>query len=150
MVPPWMVSTEAAGSQRTRGAWTRRSLVISCVAVTELLLVKVPVAAVEPTKNWATSAVVAFRVRSERTVMSCSRPMLPAAKEASSVPSSARMVVVAFRICRSAAALCSSGVCTKAVAVRLLTVRSAVGSTPGLFSRSVTPWPRELKLAMRG
>ena len=30
-------------------------------------------------------------------------------------------------------------------AVRLLTVRSA-----GLFSRSVTRWPRELKLAMRG
>ena len=44
-------------------------------------------------KNWATSAVVAFKVRSERTVMSCSRPMLPAAKEESSVPSSARMVV---------------------------------------------------------
>ena len=48
------------------------------------------------------------------------------------------------------AALCSSGVSRKAVAVRLLTVRSAVGSTPGLFSRSVTRWPRLLKFAMRG
>ena len=116
----------------------------------ELLLAKAPVAAVLPTKNWATSAVVALRVRSARTVTSCSRPMLPAVKEASSVPSSARMVVVAFRICRSAAALCSWGVSTKLVAVSELTVRSAVGSTPGLFSRSVTRWPRELKLAMRG
>ena len=107
-------------------------------------------AAVEPTKNWAKSAVVALRVRSARTVMSCSRPMLPVAKLASRVPSSARMVVVAFRICRSAAALCSSGVSTKLVAARLLTVRSAVGSTPGAFSRSVTRWPRELKLAIRG
>ena len=60
----------------------------------ELLLAKVPVAAVEPTKNWAKSAVVALRVRSARTVMSCSRPMLPVAKLASRVPSSARMVVV--------------------------------------------------------
>ena len=91
MVPPWMVSTDAAGSQRTSGAWTRRSLSL-----------KVPVAAVLPTKNWAKSAVVAFRVRSERTVTSCSRPMPPAAKEASSVPSSARIVVVAFRMWRSA------------------------------------------------
>ena len=33
---------------------------------------------------------------------------------------------------------------------RLLTVRSAVESTPGAFSRSVTRWPRELKLAIRG
>ena len=47
-------------------------------------------------------------------------------------------------------ALCSCGVSTKLVAVRLLTVRSAAGSTPGLFSRSVTRWPRLLKLAMRG
>ena len=95
-MPPWTVSQGAAGSERTSGASSLRSLVISCVADTELLLVKVPVAAVEPTKNWATSAVVAFKVRSERTVMSCSRPMLPAAKEASSVPSSARLVVVAI------------------------------------------------------
>ena len=68
----------------------------------ELLLVKAPVAAVEPTKNWAKSAVVALSVRSERTVMSCSSPMLPAAKLASSVPSSARMVVVAFLVRRGA------------------------------------------------
>ena len=101
-------------------------------------------------KNWATSAVVAFKVRSERTVMSCSRPMLPAAKEASSAPSSVRIVVVAFRSYRSAAALCNRGVSTKLVAVREFTVKSAVGSTPGLFSRSVTRWPRLLKFAMRG
>ena len=94
---------------------------------------KAPVAAVEPTKNWAKSAVVALRVRSDRTVMSCSSPMLPAAKLASSVPSSARRVVVAFLICRSAAALCSRGVWTKLVAVSELTVRSAVGATPGAF-----------------
>ena len=59
-----MVSTDAAGSQRTSGAWTRRSLSISCVAVTGLLLLKVPVAAVLPTKNWAKSAVVVLEVRS--------------------------------------------------------------------------------------
>ena len=60
------VSTLAAGSQRSSGAWTRRSLSICCVAVMELLLVKAPVAAVEPTKNWAKSAV-ALSVRSDRT-----------------------------------------------------------------------------------
>ena len=79
-VPPVTVSTLAAGSQRSSGACTRRSLSICCVAVMELLLVKAPVAAVEPTKNWAKSAVVALSVRSDRTVMSCSSPMLPAAK----------------------------------------------------------------------
>ena len=62
-VPPVTVSTLAC---------TRRSLSICCVAVMELLLVKAPVAAVEPTKNWAKSAVVALRVRSDGTVMSCS------------------------------------------------------------------------------
>ena len=71
-------------------------------------------------------------------------------KEASRAPSSLRTVTRAFWICRSPAALCSWGVATKLVAVRLLTVRSAAGSTPGAFSRSVTRWPRELKLAMRG
>ena len=98
LVPPWIVSSGAAGSLRTNGACTRKSLSICCVAVMELLLAKVPVAAVEPTKNWAKSPVVALRVRSARTVMSCSGPMLPVAKLASSVPSSARMVVVAFWI----------------------------------------------------
>ena len=64
---------------------------------------------------------------------------MPAAvKLASSAPSSALMEVLAFRIWRSAAALCSSGVTTKLVAVRLLTVMSAVGATPPLFSRVVT------------
>ena len=29
-------------------------------------------------------------------------------------------------------------------------LRSAVVSTPGAFSKSVTRWPRELKLAIRG
>ena len=156
-VPPVTVSTLAAGSQRSSGACTRRSLSICCVAVMELLLVKAPVAAVEPTKNWAKSAVVALSVRSDRTVMSCSSPMLPAAKLASSVPSSARRVVVAFLICKSAAALCSRGVWTKLVAVSELTVRSAVGATPGAFSRAVTRpsmdvtvLPRELKVATRG
>ena len=156
-VPPVTVSTLAAGSQRSSGACTRRSLSICCVQVMELLLVKAPVAAVEPTKNWAKSAVVALSVRSERTVISCSSPILPAAKLASSVPSSARIVVVAFWICRSAAALCSRGVWTKLVAVREFTVRSAVGATPGLFSRAVTRpsmdvtvfW-RELKVATSG
>ena len=101
--------------------------------------------------------VESLSVRSERTVMSCSSPMLPAAKLASSVPSSARMVVVAFLICKSDAALCSRGVWTKLVAVRELTVRSAVGATPGAFSRAVTRpsmdvtvLPRELKVATRG
>ena len=42
---------------------------ISCVADTELLLVKVPVAAVEPTKNWATSTAVAFKVRAHGNVL---------------------------------------------------------------------------------
>ena len=56
---------------------------------------------------------------------------------------------MAFLSCRSAAALCSNGVSTK-LAVRLLTVRSAMGSTPGAFSRSVTRWPRELKFAING
>ena len=155
-VSPVTVSTLAAGSQRSSGACTRRSLSICCVQVMELLLVKAPVAAVEPTKNWAKSAVVALSVRSERTVMSCSSPMLPAAKLASSVPSSARMVVVAFLICRSAVALCSRGVCRKLVAVRELTVRSAVGATPGLLgsravtrpSMDVTVLPSELKVAI--
>jgi len=73
--------------------------------VTRLLLVKGPVAAVVPTKNWAKSAVVALSVRSARTVTSCSRAMLPAAKLASSWPSSARTEVVVFRICRFAAPL---------------------------------------------
>ena len=71
LVPPWIVSNGAAGSLRTTRPCTRRSLSICCVAVMELLLAKVPVAAVEPTKNGAKSAVVALRVRSARTVMSC-------------------------------------------------------------------------------
>ena len=103
-----------------------------------------------PTGNCAKSAVVAFRVLAAATVTSRSRLMPPSAKLASGAPSSLRTVTRAFWICRSAAALCSWGVCTKAVAVSELTVRSAEGSTPGLFSRSVTRWPRELKLAMRG
>ena len=100
---------------------------------------------------------MALSVRSDRTVMSCSSPMLPAAKLASSVPSSTRRVVVAFLIWRSAAALCSRGVWTKFVAVSELRVRSAVGATPGLFSRAVTRpsmdvtvLPRELKVATSG
>ena len=110
-VPPSMVSLVAAGSQRNSGACTRRSLSICCVQVKELLLVKALVAAMEPTKNWAKCAVVA--------VMPCSNPMLPVAKG----PAAA-----AFWICRSAAALWSRGVSTKLVAVRLLMVRSVVGS----------------------
>ena len=59
-------------------------------------------------------------------------------KLASSAPSSLRTVTRAFWIWRSPAELCSWGVSTKVVAVRLLTVRSAVGATPPLFSSAVT------------
>ena len=99
---------------------------------------KVPLAAVLPTRSWAKSAVVALRVLAAATVTSRSRLMPPSAKEASRAPSSLRTVTRAFWICRSPAALCSWGVAAKLVAVRLLTVRSAAGSTPGAFSRSVT------------
>ena len=150
LVPPWMVSSAAAGSQRTSGASTRRLLTTSRFAVTLLDELKVPLAAVLPTRSWAKSAVVALRVLAAATVTSRSRLMPPSAKEASRAPSSFRTVTRAFWICKSPAALCSWGVSTKLVAVSELTVRSAVGSTPGLFSRSVTLWPRELKLAMRG
>ena len=82
-------------------------------------------------------SVVAFRVLAAATVTSLSRLMPPSAKLASSTPSSLRTVTRAFWIWRSPAALCSWGVSTKVVAVRLLTVRSAVGATPPLFSRAV-------------
>ena len=110
-------------------------------AMVELVL-KAPVAAVLPTKNWAKSAVVALRVLAAAIVTSRSRLMPPSAKLASSAPSSLRR---------------SSGVSTKLVAVRLLTVKSAVGATPPLFSKvvrrlsmEVTVEPRLLKVATRG
>ena len=62
-MPPLRVRKKPAGSDSNSGARRRRSLSICCVAVMELLLVKAPVAAVEPTKNWAKSAVVALSVR---------------------------------------------------------------------------------------
>ena len=96
------------------------------------------VAAVLPTVSCVMSAVVALRVLAAATVTSRSRLMPPSAKLASSAPSSLRTVTRAFWIWRSPAALCSWGVSTKVAAVRLLTVRSAVGATPPLFSRAVT------------
>ena len=135
--PPSIESQGAVGSQRTSGASTRRLLTTSRLAVTLLLELKAPVAAVLPTVSWVMSAVVAFSVLAAATVTSLSRLMPPSAKLASSAPSFLRTVTRAFWIWRSPAALCSWGVSTKVVAVRLLTVRSAVGATP-LFSRAVT------------
>ena len=66
--PPSIESQGAVGSQRTSGASRRRLLTTSRLAVTLLLELKVPVAAVLPTKNWATSAVVAFRLLASATV----------------------------------------------------------------------------------
>ena len=77
-----LVSQGAVGSQRTSGASTRRLLTTSRLAVTLLLLLKVPLAAVLPTRSWAKSAVVALRVLAAATVTSRSRPMPPSAKEA--------------------------------------------------------------------
>ncbi len=139
--------------------------------MTLLLELKAPVAAVLPTVSCVMSAVVAFKVLAAATVTSWSRLMPPSAKEDSRAPSSLRTVTRAFWICRSPAELRSSGVSTKLVAVRLLTVRSAVGAMPPLFSRAVTRpsmagtsdsrvltrpsmdvtvLPRLLKFAMRG
>ena len=169
--PPSIESQGAVGSQRTSGASSRRLLTTSRLAVTLLLELKAPVAAVLPTVSWVMSAVVAFKVLAAATVTSRSRLMPPSAKEASRAPSSLRTVTTAFWICRSPAELRSSGVSTKLVAVRLLTVRSAVGAMPPLFSRAVsrpsiagtsdsrvltrpsmdvTVLPRLLKFAMRG
>ena len=136
--PPSIESQGAVGSQRTSGASSRRLLTTSRLAVTLLLELKAPVAAVLPTVSCVMSAVVAFRVLAAATVTSLSRLMPPSAKLASSAPSSLRTVTRAFWIWRSPAELCSWGVSTKVVAVRLLTVRSAVGATPPLFSRAVT------------
>ena len=136
--PPSIESQGAVGSQRTSGASSRRLLTTSRLAVTLLLELKAPVAAVLPTVSCVMSAVVAFSVLAAATVTSLSRLMPPSAKLASSAPSSLRTVTRAFWIWRSPAALCSWGVSRKVVAVRLLTVRSAVGATPPLFSRAVT------------
>ena len=76
--------------------------------------------------------------------------MPPSAKLASSAPSSLRTVTRAFWIWRSPAALCSWGVSTKVVAVRLLTVRSAVGATPPLFSTAVDGRDRAAERVERG
>ena len=107
------------------------------------------------------ASMVAFRVLAAATVTSLSRLMPQSAKLASSKLSSLRTVTRAFWICRSPAELRSSGVSRKLVAVRLLTVRAAVGATPPLFSRAVTHvltrpsmevtvLPRELKFATKG
>ena len=100
-MPPWMVSSAAAGSQRTSGASTRRLLTTSRFAVTLLDELKVPLAAVLPTRSWAKSAVVALRVLAAATVTFRFRLMPPSAKEASRAPSSLRTVTRAFWICRS-------------------------------------------------
>ena len=118
-----------ASGARTR---SRRLLTTSKLAVTLLLELKVPVAAMLPTKSWAKSRVLAAA-----TVTSRSGLMPPSAKLASKAPSSFRIVTRAFWICRSPAELRSSGLSTKPVAVRLLTVMSAAGATPPLFSRVV-------------
>ena len=116
--------------------------------MTLLLELKVPVAAVLPTKSWAKSRVLAAA-----TVTSRSGLMPPSAKLASKAPSSFRIVTRAFWTCE----LRSSGVSTKPVAVRLLTVMSAAGATPPLFSRVVTREsmlltvaPKLLKVATKG
>ena len=96
--PPSMLSQGAAGSQRTSGASTRRLLTTSRLEVTLLLELKTPVAAVLPTRSWAKSAFVALRVLAAATVTSRSRLMPPSAKEASSAPSSLRIVTRAFWI----------------------------------------------------
>ena len=120
--------------------------------MTLLLELKVPVAAVLPTKSWAKSRVLAAA-----TVTSRSGLMPPSAKLASKAPSSFLVVPRAFWACRSPAELRSSGVSTKPVAVRLLTVMSAAGATPPLFSRVVTREsmlltvaPKLLKVATKG
>ena len=92
-----------------------------------------------PTVSWVMSAVVAFRALAAATVTSLSRLMPPSAKLASSAPSSLRTVTRAFWICRSPVELRSSGVSRKLVAVRLLTVRSAVGATPPLLLQGGDP-----------
>ena len=60
--PPSIESQGAVGSQRTSGASRRRLLTTSRLAVTLLLKLKAPVAAVLPTVSWVMSAVVAFRL----------------------------------------------------------------------------------------
>ena len=142
----------AAARIRARGPRSRRLLTTSKLAVTLLLELKVPVAAVLPTKSWAKSRVLAAA-----TVTSRSGLMPPSAKLASKAPSSFRIVTRAFWTCRSPAELRSSGVSTKPVAVRLLTVMSAAGATPPLFSRVVTREsmlltvaPKLLKVATKG
>ena len=103
--------------------------------MTLLLELKAPVAAVLPTVSWVMSAVVAFRVLAAATVTSLHVHADASVGEAGQQRAvSLRTVTRAFWIWRSPAALCSWGVSTKVVAVRLLTVRSAVGATPPLFS----------------
>ena len=123
--------------------------------MTLLLELKVPVAAMLPTKSWAKSRVLAAA-----TVTSRSGLMPPSAKLASKAPSSFRVVTRAFWTCRSPAELRSSGLSTKPVAVRLLTVMSAAWGDPAAVlpggynytpeSMLLTVAPKLLKVATKG
>ena len=164
--PPSIESQGAVGSQRTSGASSRRLLTTSRLAGVEGSRGRR--AAHGELGDVSRGGV---QGAGGGTVTSRSRLMPPSAKEASRAPSSLRTVTRAFWICRSPAELRSSGVSTKLVAVRLLTVRSAVEAMPPLFSRAVsrpsiagtsdsrvltrpsmdvTVLPRLLKFAMRG